>query len=258
MNFYRRLRLSLVASFAALAVSSPAFSQVLEPQNVDAVKLQKGTQFNLTVKRPSTTTLEFGGKASYSPNGWLEIGGTARLVNSKKTLTLPAAFTTTFGADYTGTSIPMYVYAGYSSSAGVQLCVSDVPNKITVGSQSSGNTGYLHCGTTLSASDAVRFLGTITANATGNTVSDSFTEADVYFGRRIFQFVGTATSATAASTLVFTVPGLTSAYSCVATAKSFGTGPNYIKTVSAGTNQISVVVDTAQSGGSTVVSYGCF
>jgi hypothetical protein len=256
-NAFSRSRLGIVSLLAGLAcaLAPAAQAQALEPQNVDAVKLVPSARWNVGVRRPSTTTLEFAGKNSAGTNGWLEVGGLARRVGAKKTLTLPAAFTTTFGAAYVGTSIPMYVYAAWSDSVGLNLCVSDVANLSAVQSIVSGNSGYLHCAQSYLAADPVRMLGSITANATANTVSDSFVESGAQRG---FMFVGSASSASTGTSLSFPVPGLTSAYSCVASVKSLGTGPNYVKTVAAGAAAITAVVDTAQTTGTTVLNYACF
>jgi len=72
------------------------------------------------------------------------------------------------------------------------------------------------------------------------------------------EFYGQESSATLAAALVYTVTGLKASSECVVTAKSLGTSVNYIKKVVVTKNTITVTVDTAQSGSSTVINYVCF
>jgi len=259
MNFLRSLILT-----AIFLASSLSFGLVLQPSNIDSVKLNKGQVFNIKGNRVSATQLSLvskGGTPLSSMNyGYIDIGGTTRKVSSPKTLTLASnACSAKWG---TSGTILLYVYAGSTSGGVVYLCASDVPNQTVVSAASAGAAGYMNCSTALTAADSVRMLGSVSTNCTGPVIANSYSEVAVGLnglGYVPVKNYGTVSSTTSSTTLVFTVNGIQIGDYCLAQPTALGTGPNYIKSVSTATaNQLNVVVDTTQSGGTTTINYICY
>lgn len=255
--------LSLFATPLAYGVS-------LEPINIEAASLAKGVQWNVKTSKLSSTVYKLvakDGRDLTSGNyGLVDIGGYVYKVSDSLSLT-QAACATDWGSSGTH---DVHLYVGSSNASpvgnainkGVALCVSDLPNLTSLGAVSVGSSGYVQCSSALGASTrAMRHLGSVSLNCTGPAIGTNLSEADVGVGGLKMLAVkasGTATSATAAAALVFSVRGLTSSDKCVVTPVSLGTGPNYVKFAAVTANTLTVTFDTAQSGGSTVVQYVCY
>lgn len=234
--------------------SSMAFAQM----NSQTVQNHKNNQWGLKITTPSTTTLKFVTRsgAAVTGNANLEVGGKTYSISGARLYTLPVDFQVAWGVQYTGAA-PLYVYAGATAAGTVSICTSDRPNLIAKGAVAVGNTGYVHCTATLAATDKVRLMGTATANATAHTIS-AYAEINEPVVNLPVKFYGSQSSATLATTLVFLVPGLAAADTCVVTPVSLGTNVTYFKYVTEAAGAINVESAVAQAGSSTVINYICW
>lgn len=259
----------LLLALSVLSSTGVANAVSLEPQNIEAPSLQKGTVWNVKGVKSASTVYKavdaVGLSLSSSNYALVNIGGYPYKINAPLSLT-QAACATDWGSS--GSHL-VHLYLGSTVASptkgpnlGVALCVSDLPNLTTLGAVSVGSTGYVQCSSALGASTrAMRQIGSVTLNCTGPVIGTDYSESDINVGglkELPIKAKGTASSATASASLVFAVQGLTSSDHCVATPVSLGTGPNYIKTIAVTANTITAVVDTAQSGGSTVIQYVCY
>lgn len=147
-----------------------------------------------------------------------------------------------------------------AGAKGVQLCVSNVGGKTTVGATAVGSAGYMSCAAALPSATAVRQIGYADLNCTGPVIGTVVDMAAGAVGKRTLpvKAYGTATSADSGTSLAFTVPGLVSTDLCSVTASQLGTSVNYIKRVVVTAGTITATVDTSQSGSSTIINYVCY
>lgn len=253
----RILGLVLALCFGASAAQSAS----VDSNNVDAVKYARGAQWNAKGSEASSTTYKLVARDGRDISGrnpaYIDIGGTVRKVTASDALT-QAACATNWGTSGTHN---VYLYAGWAATTGVKLCVSDVANKTTVGATAVGSTGHVACSTSLGSTSApIRQIGQADLNCTGPVIGTYAEDAQGVTGKQTLNVkaAGSASSATAAAALVYTIQGLEVGDRCTATPVSLGTGPNYIKFAAVTANTLTVTVDTAQSGGATVINYVCF
>ena len=73
------------------------------------------------------------------------------------------------------------------------------------------------------------------------------------------EYYGSASSATTGTTaLIFSVPGLTAAMSCVVTVSAYGTGPTSWTKAVESANVLTLTVNANQTALSTTINYVCF
>lgn len=145
-----------------------------------------------------------------------------------------------------------------AGSKGLQLCVSDVAGKTSVGSAALGAAGYASCGATLPAATVLRQIASADLNCTGPVIG-TLREVTQTAAPIPVKKYGTASSTTTgAAALVFAVKGVEAADDCVVTPVSLGTGPAYMKHAAVTADTITVTMDANQSGGTTVINYVCW
>lgn len=148
------------------------------PGSADLIKYQVGALWNVNVAKVDATHMKFtnlaGGALGSSSKGYINIGGVApaKEISAAKTLTVPAG--SVWGGGYTGTPA-LYVYASYSATYGVELCVSDVSTLTTVGVVATGNTGFVVCGQTQGSTAPLRLLGSFVYTVATPAIGATFT-----------------------------------------------------------------------------------
>lgn len=248
------VKLSILAILTVGA--SVANAVQLDIHNRDSVRLDRAPWWNLSVVEASNTTYKLTSKSGVALSGVnygrMGIGLNGYDVSGNLTLT-QGACNTLWG---TTTNRDVHIYAGYS--AGPALCVSDVAGQTAVGAVTVGSAGYISCTKTLAEGTAIRQVASADLNCTGPVIG-TVKEINAQTGEPlVIKKRGTASSATAAAALVFAIKGLEAADDCVVTPVSWGTGPNYVKFAAVTADTLTVTVDTAQSGGSSVVNYVCW
>lgn len=260
----RRLVSLTLAAFAAatLALAPSAFAgpqpSTLQRQNI--VDPHVNLLFNVKLKKVSTSSVSFQAKdgSALSTNnvGVIDIGGVAYALNAPKAITLPNQ--SVFGG--TSNDLPVYFYAAAPAVRGGSpaLCLSDVGGLTAKGVVATTNTGFVSCpGVTVASTAALRLVGYGVYDTATVLTAAALVDVSSAAQSQLPAIRGTATSSTASTSLVFTATGVTAFMKCIVTPYALGTNVNYIKTVVAGTDQFTAVVDTAQAGSSTSVTYQC-
>ncbi len=144
---------------------------------------------------------------------------------------------------------------------GVQLCVSDVFGKTTVGSTAIGSSGYMSCGSTIPSSSAVRQVAQADLNCTGpviGTVTEKTVTSSGFSTLPIKKYGSASSTTTGATALVFTVRGLEAGSKCIVSPTAFGTGPVVMYSHAVTAHTITATVDANQTTGTTTINYACW